>query len=288
MKLGNTSKLSHSLQTEIALALANKVGSIPTVKEDPEPYRLEFEEGLRSCLGDYDFDADSLQKRLLAYMEKHCGLRRVKENLSRAEKSRRRVLETVNRQALLGLHNKNKGVQHLVECCSDLEKFLLNKVVISENVSKKMQDPAIANVIFSKIKEGHGEAIMSYLVSRRRAHQSRMKKLSREGGETVEVVNKELFAAAALWTNPKCPLWLLPSAASAALLHDKILPERQKLTPEAFSNMVAKAQLVRAPEEAFRKLVSARNTAGKQLLKEVEEATGSSFRTGRPCKTQKK
>ncbi len=233
----------------------------------------EIEKRLRGDDSAFDFEADSLQKRLLKYFQAELGYRRGGKDFVEADKARRSLLAKVERAGLLGLHPGNKELAALVRGFSDYDLWLLNTVVVADNHSARMQAPEVAGVISRKLSEGRGEDVIKYLAARLEHHEKRMKS---PDPATLEVFNPALVVLSRMWTDPECPLWLLPSAAAVEVIH-AVTGDRLKST--AYNTLVKGSGLPRLPQDVFDDFMS--NSRGDarciQLRQEIEAAAGMSL-----------
>ena len=225
-----------------------------------------------------DFDADSLQNRLLRYFQSKLGFKNARRQLDLADEGRRNLLCHVEKAGLLGLHPGNKELHDLVRGFDNYDLHLLNTAVLAKNPSVQLKIPEIAEVITRKVKEGRGEDLIKYLAARLQHHQARMKSGTTK---TLEVFNPVLVVLAWMWTEPSCPLWMMPSAAAIQVIADGI---GTKLTYAAYNTMIRVHQLPRVPSVVLKKFMSVRRGDPEciRLRQEFEKAAGVSLDLVRP------
>jgi len=267
---------THKTKAALALLLARDPSrsSLTKLSADVEARRqavAALEAELRGEDAGFDFKSDSLQNRLLTFFESKLGFDDAHGQLEIAEKARRRLLGKVSREALLGLHSRNKELESMVEGFSNYDLRLLNKAVLDDNPSDQLKTPEIVEVITRKLKEGQGEHVIKYLAARMEHHQSRMDSAAKQTVETTEVFNPALLVVAKMWTNPQRPLWLFPSKAAVKLIGKFT---QHPLTPKAYNRLVRTRGLPRVPQGILEKFMSItlRDSDCNRLRNEYKEA----------------
>lgn len=247
----------------------------------------DLEAKLRGDDAVFDFAAPSLQNRLLDYFETRFGYKEAREHLQRAEQSRRAVLKEVAREALLGLHPKNRELHPLVAGFSDYDLWRLNRVVLAEKPAEELKTPQLIQLISSKLREGRGEDVMRYLTERLDHHRARLG--SDAKNKTLEVFNSCLVVVAWMWTFPEYPMWMIPGAAAALFVSQSV---GEDFNRTAYNRLIHQHGLERLDQKLFDRFISPKmkDAKGISLQKELESVIKmplSSFRRGASAANKK-
>lgn len=250
-------------------------------------YRTAYEERVSSLRGDqypFDFTAPTLQKRLLDYFEKSCGLTDPAGLLKAAEESRRKLLSLIWDSVVIGLHSANKELRPLAKKFTEFELFLFDQIVTSPEPAKTLMEPEVIGFAIRKFAQGLGVNFVKYLGRRLELQQTRM--MAATKNKRVEVVNYADLVLARMWTDPDRPLWIAPSAGAAKLITEII---GQPLTNEAFNTLVKNRRLPRIPRKTLSNFFSVElvDPAGQRLREEFASTIGfeiEEIRPGRPGK----
>lgn len=214
---------------------------------------VKLEEELRGDDSQFDFEANSLQKRIVDYLRTQLGVRELPNRLIRAEASRRRLLKRVRREALLGLHPANRELLPLIAGFSNYQLRLLDEVAKANNPSELLQAPEMADLFIGKFRAGRGKDIIQYLAERWDHQKQRSKKRGELPGE---IFNRDLLAVACLWTFPEAPLWLMPSAGAISIINGLHDHSEKPMTQPGYNNLVRKNDLIRLGQKVLDQFIS--------------------------------
>ena len=233
---------------------------------------------------EFDFEADSLQKRLLRYFQDHLHLEKPNRLLQEAEANRKVVFARLEREGTLGLHAANREIASLVKDFSLGELRLLNRVIVSPSPSQELGEVEILKLIVSKLEAGRGEDLIKYLARRLALEQTR-KPMGQGAAGMID--NPNLLAIGVMWTNPEAPLWLMPSAGVIALLRRYT---GNKMSPATYNATIRNHRLRRIPDDILTEFLSVRRKDEECILlrKEFENAMGISLTVVRPGPKAKK
>jgi len=256
--------------------------SMDVSHERKENQKLESK--LRAEDLNFDFEAESLQKRLLMYFETRFGYTTAKADLQNAYSKSKEVQCAIAKSGLLGLHSGNQELLPLVEHLANYEQFLLNNVVLAENPSEQLRHPRIIQLFSEQLKRGRGENVIIYLAARLRHHRRREKSERQKKIMTLGVYNPFLLVAARSWTAPACPMWMIPAKAAVAIINECAQCE-EPITDAAYKQMIKREKLPAIPDGIFKQFISIKlkDKAGIALQKKFEEVTNmsiASFRRG--------
>lgn len=231
--------------------------------------------------------ADTLQMRLLSYLETHLGLKDGKAMLIKIEKTRKELREKLQREGLLGLHADNKELLPLVKNFSDYHLYVLNNAIFADDTSESFKNPEVVEIFSQKLQTGRGADLITYVAKRLKLHEKRL--ASEQPYISREVFNAGLTIAVELWTDSRMPLWMMPSKGAVSIING-ILKEwgAKPITKENFDTLIRahKNELVRLDATIGSKLISAKktkDTEGVALQKEFAIVMGialSSVRRG--------
>jgi hypothetical protein len=239
-----------------------------------------------------DLDADSLQMRLLNYMETTLGFQDLSQRLKRNHEARLLALQKVRRQALLGLHSANKELGRLVEGFSDYELFLLNQVVTSDNPAERLRSPDLVDLFTRRLRAGSGKNLVEYLADRmfhlrRRSEQPEAGDGHEADGDEPRqpaIFNAELLVVGMLWTDPHVPFWLMPSVGATNVIN-RILeaPDRRAMSKESYNKLVSTHGLCRLRQPEMDKLLRdcLSDLQGRELRRQLEEVMGVALSSAR-------
>lgn len=219
----------------------------------------------------FAFSADSLQGRLLTYLEEHLGCENVRQLFREAEKSRKKLYAQLQREALFGLHPDNKEMLPLVTGFSDYELYQLNQAIISSNRSASFKSQELFKVITTQFKAGRGENLVKYLAKRLEHQDKRLDKES-PSGRWREVFHPGLTIAAGLWTAPDKPLWMMPSAGAVNIINGVLKQFGEVRVNPSNYNTFTKKKLERLPATIVSKFISVKVKDQKGLALQEEFA----------------
>lgn len=216
---------------------------------------------LRGGSQTFDFDADSLQKRLLTFFRGDLNYSEGESDLIQADAHRRDVWGKMERAHLLGFTSANKELCKPVEEFSDRDLLLLNRAIVAERSSEEMKSHSFSELFLRKCRDGRGEDLVRYLAARL------------ELKTEHEPFNANLMVAANLWTNPRCPMWMMPGAGAVQII-EKIT--EQPISPSAYNGMIQAHGLTRVPLPIVTAFFSVKNRSalGVSLRAQLSDVMG--------------
>lgn len=254
-----------ALSLAVKKIYADNLGRVSGTTEEV----AQLEKILSGNADDFNFEADSLQKRLLDFFETELGYATARADLEEADSSRRRLLAKIMREDTLGLHGDNKEMKKFVQGFSPHELSLLQEVVVAESPSEELKRSKIQCLIVAKIRAGRGEDLFHFLSSRLKQRRRREK----SGKDRDEPYNANLAVVGASWTHPDLPLWLMPSAGGAKVLESFT---GEKMNNEAFNEIARMNKLKRLPTKVWNSFIKVSRTDAKclELRAELEKTMG--------------
>ena len=235
----------------------------------------ELESRIRGDDSVFEFAADSLQARLLAYFETHFDFKRGHAALREAEDGRKARYVSLQREALLGLHSGNKELRPLVRGFSNYDLYVLNNAVIADDRPAAFKSPALWEIFPTQFKAGRGENLITY-VARRLEHQNARMKFPKSARWT-EIFHPALAIAVGLWTCPSKPLWMMPSAGAVSIINGLLKRFAEKpLQKNNFDTLIRSSKLPRLPTDVLSKLISVglEEPVGIALRRELVKVMG--------------
>jgi hypothetical protein len=221
----------------------------------------------------YNFEAESLQKKLLHLLRAEVNTANAEDLLQSAETSRLRCLRQIRRQVVLGLHAANKEIHQHVEGFSDFEIYVLNQAAQSNDPNNYLKSSVAIEVISKKLREGKGIAAIAYLAARLN-HQGR--RLHQSG--RVEVFDPHLLVIAMLWTDPNCPLWLMPAAGAVSVINRILNGVEPGMTKENFNRAVKQHNVTKLSPKSNIRLITTLLRSFPLLGGQLQEAMGLELR----------
>lgn len=246
------------------------------------PDLLTEEELRREMNGEvlaFDFQQDSLQKRLLEYIANDLNHPEVFEWFGEANESVKGLLKELAPTVHLGLHGANRELSELIKHCSDYEKHVLHVVVTSSRPSLVLRDPRLIQLFTRQMSCGYGENLIQYLAKR-------LEHRGKRSSSKKEIFNAHLVVVSRMWTFPQAPFWLMPSAAAVSIIAKILQDSAHHLSQEAYNRLTKSHRLSRLSQTTLDEFIASvsKTESGKQLTAEFEKATGvklSEVRRGR-------
>ena len=240
---------------------------------------------------EFPVDSNSLQERLLKFCGARKWLQKPKEELRKAEESRRSAFEKVKKEQIFGVHprgGKSKDYAYVFRPdTSPNELFALNRALQSNNPGNALSHPEVVGIIARKFSLGAGDAVVRFLAARLEAYHPAAKESTESMREPV--FNAALLFAAEHWTDPGKPLWLMPGAAAAKIVETHT---GEKVSRESFNGTARAHGLHRIDQKIWGELAALKEAAdveGWNLRKEFECAMGmplAGVRRGRGAQRQ--
>ena len=119
---------------------------------------------------EFEVDPKSLQERLLKFFGASKWLRKPREELRKAEESRRSAFQKAKKEQILGVHprgGKAKDYAYVFRPdTSPNELFELNRALQSDDPGNALSRPEVVNIIARKFSLGAGDAVIRFLAAR--------------------------------------------------------------------------------------------------------------------------
>ncbi|MEO6788738.1 MAG: hypothetical protein ABI318_21665 [Chthoniobacteraceae bacterium] len=208
----------------------------------------------------FDLAKDSIQNRILRYLQQRHCITSWRDELEKAQAQRIEVLRKQRRAQILGEHEREYKLADCRAAFTQSEQASLNEIFSSEDRGSELAKDETGQFIERLLSQRKGDALFEF------NHRDRAARSRRTGDKKASAQdNRTLHFVALEWINPDRPLWMMPTPAILKLLKEQKVIE--DMTPKTFVSRVRKAELRRLSAEvssilASKKRVQSRKAQG--------------------------